>query len=952
MIRAGLFFITAVAAMAANQGLQVVDLRTEYLKDPSGIDETAPRLSWRLSSQERGARQSAYRILVASSEQLLSQDRADLWNSGKVSGSQTTQIVYRGKPLQSRRQCFWKVRVYAGSGKPSPWSATAHWSMGLLASEDWTARWISYKDTSALHTDRKALYLPPARYYRKEFQSSGKVRRAMLYASALGIYDAYVNGARISERMFAPGWSDYRRRVYYSAYDVTALVKAGPNAVGAVVADGWYSGYVGYGLLVGYGPNKVGRYFYGKTPALLAQLEIEFEDGRRAVIGTDESWHVTSGAVKEADILMGETYDARIEPRGWAHAGFNADKWEPAIEAEKNGSTRATFYDRAGAREVELGFTTPVRMQTYMAPPISPIEEVHPVSVAAQAPGVFIFDLGQNISGIARLKVRGAAGTTVRLRFGEMLHPDGRLMTENLRKARATDTYVLRGDPTGETWTPRFTYHGFRYVEVTGFPGTPGRDAITGIVVHSATPLVSTFEASDPMVNRLFRNIVWTQRANFLEVPTDCPQRDERLGWTGAAQAYVRTATYNADVAAFFTKWLDDLEEAQQPDGGFTDYAPYPMWHGGSGLPYGTAWMDAGIICPYMIYRAYGDTRVINRHWEAMMRFMRFRHVNSPEFQGAKVGNPWGDWLSIGSKTPIEYIDAAYFAYTSRLMAEMARATGCRQEAAMFDDWFAKIRARFAQDYVLDGGRLKIDNQTAYALALDAGLLSGEARVASSQRLAELIAQNNHRMTTGFLGTKVLLPVLSANNQNDLAVRLFQSRQFPSWGYEVANGATTMWERWNSYTKDKGLFEPGMNSFSHYAFGAVAEWMFATLAGIDTAGAGFEHITIKPQPPSPDSNPTQKPISWVSATYDSIRGLIASRLKRTAGDFQLDVTIPPNTRATVYVPASSAAGITESGQPLARAQGIKFERIEEGRAVLEVGSGTYRFRSHLGAPKK
>ncbi len=525
-------------------------------------------------------------------------------------------------------------------------------------------------------------------------------------------------------------------------------------------------------------------------------------------------------------------------------------------------------------------------------------------------------------------------------------------MTENLRKARATDTYVLRGDPAGETWTPRFTYHGFRYVEVTGFPGKPDRDAITGVVVHSATQLVSTFEASDPMVNRLFRNIVWTQRSNFVEVPTDCPQRDERLGWTGDAQAYARTATYNADVAAFYTKWLDDLEEAQQPNGGFTDYAPYPVLHGASGLPYGTAWMDAGIICPYMVYRAYGDTRVINRHWEAMMRFMRFRHSNSPEFQGAKVGNPWGDWLSIGSKTPIEYIDAVYFAYTSRLMAEMARATGRRQEAAMFDDWFAKIRARFAQDYVIDGGRLKIDNQSANAMAHPAELLSGEARAGAVQRLVELIAQNNYRMTTGFLGTKVLVPTLSANNQNDLAVRLFQSREFPSWGYEVANGATTMWERWNSYTKDKGLFEPSMNSFNHYAFGAVAEWMFATLAGIDTAGAGFEHILIKPQPPSPGSNPDHTPISWVSATYDSIRGLIASRWKRTAEDFQLDVTIPPNTRATVYVPASSAAGITESGQPLARSKGIKFERIEEGRAVLEVVSGTYRFRSRLGAPKK
>jgi len=935
----------AALTLAAEPRLQVEHLRVEYLENPLGIDETAPRLSWKLTAKGRGARQTAYQILVASSEQLLAKNRADLWDSGKVATSDTTQIVYKGKKLESREQCYWKVRAYSGSGKASPWSAAAHWSMGLLAPPDWSAQWISHKDTSRLHESRKELYLPPARYFRKGFQSSGKPRRAVLYASALGNYDAYINGTRVSERMFAPGWSDYRRRAYYNTYDVTALVTGGSNAIGAVVADGWYSGYVGYGLLVGYGPNKVGRYFYGKTPALVAQLEIEYDDGKRITIGTDETWRVSTGAVVEADILMGETYDARLEPQGWARAEFDAAKWEPAIQAAENGSTRATFHDRAGAREVELGFTLPARMQSYSGPPVRPIEQVRPVSVVEQSPGVYIFDLGQNISGVARLNVRGEAGTKVRLRFGEMLHADGRLMTENLRKARAIDTYILHGDEKGETWTPRFTYHGFRYVEVTGLTQKPDLGTITGVVVHSATQLTSAFEASDPMVNQLFRNIVWTQRANFVEVPTDCPQRDERLGWTGDAQAYVRTATYNADVAAFFTKWLDDLEEAQQPNGAFTDYAPYPMRHGGSGEAFGTAWMDAGIICPYTIYKAYGDTRVIDRHWDAMMRFMRFRHANSPEFQGAKAGNHWGDWLSVGSSTPIEFIDAVYFARTSRLMAEMARATGRAAEAAMFDDWFAKIRARFQRDYVVEAGRLKVDNQTAYALALEAGLIED-----GPQRLAELIEKNNFRMSTGFLGTKVLLPVLTAHGHNDLAARLFQSREFPSWGYEVANGATTMWERWNSYTKDKGFFAPAMNSFSHYAFGAVAEWMFTTLAGIDTDGAGFAHIVIKPEPPSSSSNPDRAPIDWAAARYDSIRGTIASRWKRTAESFELEATIPANTMATVYMPGRSAADVTESGRPLARAKGIAKVHAENGRVAIDIGSGTYHFRAS--APKQ
>ena len=540
---------------------------------------------------------------------------------------------------------------------------------------------------------------------------------------------------------------------------------------------------------------------------------------------------------------------------------------------------------------------------------------------------------------MARLSARGPAGTKIRLRFGEMLHPDGRLMTENLRKARATDTYVLRGDPAGETWAPRFTYHGFQFVEVTGYPGRPDAGAITGVVVHSDTPLVSSFSSSDPMIDRLFRNIVWTQRSNFVELPTDCPQRDERFGWTGDAQAYVRTAAYNADIAAFYTKWLDDLEEAQRDNGAFTDYAPYPMQHGPAGVAYGTGWMDAGIICPYMIYKTYGDTRVIDRHWNAMMRFMQFRRGNSPEFGGSKVGNTWGDWLSIGSVTPLEFIDAAYFGYTARLMSEMARATGRTREAGMFSDWLSRIRASFVKTYLKPGGRLAVDNQTAYALALFADLVPPESAAPAAKRLAELIAQNKFRMSTGFLGTKPLLPVLSATGHHDLATRLFQSRDFPSWGYEIENGATTIWERWNSYTKDKGFHEPAMNSFSHYAFGAVAEWMFASLAGIDTDGPGFKRIIVRPGPPAPGSNPDRPPVSRVSASYDSPRGKIASSWKREADRFELDVTVPANTSATVYLPARNEAGITESGKP------VKVLRMEDGRAVLSVDSGSYKFVS-------
>jgi alpha-L-rhamnosidase len=945
-MKPAIFLAAAAIIQPGFAALQVRALRCEYRVDPAAIEESAPRLSWEVDSAERGQKQTAYRVLVASSEALLAANQGDLWDSGRVAGSETNQIAYAGKPLASRQYCHWKVQAWDKEGKPSAWSSPARWSMGLLHAADWKAQWISYRDRTPLHTSRTELFLPPARYYRKQWTATKPVRRAVLYCSALGIYEASLNGRRVSNAMFAPGWSDYRLRAYYNGFEVTSLVRQGANALGAIVADGWYSGYLGYGLLLGYGPHKTGRYFYGKTPALLAQLEIDYADGTKQTVATDATWKVSTGPIIEADMLMGETYDARLEFAGWDQSGFAESRWESAVRAEENGSVRAPFSDRGGDREVELGFVPPKRMQAHSGVPVRPTEEIKPVSVTERAPGVYVFDMGQNFAGVVRLKLRGTAGTSVRLRYAEMLHPDGRLATENLRRARATDSYILRGDPAGETWTPRFTYHGFQYVEASGYPGKPGLDAVTGIVIHSDTPLASSFSASDDMVNRLFRNIVWTQRANFVEIPTDCPQRDERLGWTGDAQAYIRAAAYNADVAAFFTKWLDDLEEAQRANGAYPDYAPYPMQHGvPTGGGYGTAWMDAGLICPYTIYQVYGDRRVIDRHYNSMRRFMEFRQRRSRDFRGASDGNTWGDWLAIGSQTPLEYIDAAYFALTSRMMSEMAAATDRKEDAASYADLFAKVSSAFQKDYLRPGGVLAVDNQSAYSLALFAGVLPEAIRPSAAARLAQLIASNNNRMTTGFLGTRPLLPVLSAAGHHDLAVRLFQSREFPSWGYEVANGATSIWERWNSYTKEKGLHEPAMNSFSHYAFGAVAEWMFRTLGGIDTDGPGFRKLLLRPSPPAPGSNPTQTPIHWVKAEHASIRGKITSQWRLEGSAFYLEVTVPANTSATLLLPATRPESILENGKPLSAAPGVRLLGQEGDRARLAIESGIYRFAS-------
>lgn len=958
----GVLALTLAPLPNANAALKPTALRCEYRLNPLGIDEAQPRLTWRVESGERGQAQIAYRVLVASSESLLARDQGDLWDSGFVDSDETVNVTYAGKPLGSRQACFWKVRVWDKDGRAA-WSQPARWTMGLLRPDDWKAHYISYRDTTPVYTNRHDHFLPAARQYRKEFAASHRVKRATIYATALGIYELYLNGQRVGDALFEPGWTDYQQRAYYWTHDVTPLLKQGRNALGTWVADGWYSGYIGFGLLTGIGTEHIGRYTYGKTPAFMAQLEIEYADGSRDTVVTDSSWKVTgAGPIQQADFLMGEFYDARQETPGWDKPGFDDSRWERAIRAEDNGHPKATFQEfrnpgpgqklEVKGREIDLGFARPAKLEAFPGNPVRQIEQIKPVALTEPQPGTYIFNLGQNFAGFVRLKVKGGgkAGERIRLRFGEMLHRDGRLMTENLRKARAHDYYVLKGDPKGETYTPRFTFHGFQYVEVTGYPGKPGLDAITGIVLHSDTPFTSAFECSDPMVNRLFKNIVWTQRANFVDLPTDCPQRDERFGWTGDAQIYVRAATYNADVAAFYTKWLRELMESQRPSGTFPGYAPYPFQHG---WDFGTAWCDAGVICPWTIWRAYGDTRIIDRCWAPMTKFMEWRKRTSKDFLGVAHGNNWGDWLNQNEPTPLYYVDTVYFAYSAKLMADMAQATHRDREAGDYRELFQNIKTAFNRKYVKPEGTLTVDTQTAYALALFMDLLPENLRLAAGNRLAQKIGANDTRMSTGFLGTRPLLPVLSSVGQHDLAVRLLQSRRFPSWGYEVEQGATTIWERWDSFTKEHGFDgqtgkqNASMNSFAHYSFGAVCEWLFFQLAGIDSDRPGWKHIVLRPTPPTPGSNPEHKPIDWVKAHYDSAHGRIVSNWKVDNGRFELETTIPANTTATVYLPAKGVAGVMVNGRSVDKADGVRYLRAEGGRVAVEVVAGTYRFSSNL-----
>ncbi|MGC9942909.1 MAG: family 78 glycoside hydrolase catalytic domain [Verrucomicrobiota bacterium] len=934
------------------------NLECEYHFDPLGIDAVPPRLTWQVESKDRDQHQTAYEILVASDEKSLQQNLGNVWDSGKIASDQTFNVEYAGKPLSSREVCFWKVKVWDQSGAASDWSPPARWSMGLLNSNDWQASYISYRDMTPVYTNRNGLFLPAARQYRKEFVAPKQIQRATIYATALGIYELHLNGHRVGDAVFAPGWTDYRQRAYYQTYDVTKLVNAGTNAVGAWVADGWYSGYIGFGLWVGLGTEKIGRYTYGKTPAFMAQLEIEYTDGSRDTIVTDPTWKVTgNGPIDQADILMGERYDARRELSGWADPGFNDSAWDPAIVAQDNGSVPVKFYTavqdgtNAESADVEgidrdIGFQRPPVLQASPGVPVRPLDQIKPIAITSPTNGVYIFNLGQNISGVARLRVKGPAGTQIQLRYGEMLYPDGTLMTKNLRKARATDYYILRGDSGVEIYQPRFTYHGFQYVEVTGYPGKPGKNAITGIAIHSATPPTSDFVCSDPVPNQLFKNIRWTQYDNFVDIPTDCPQRDERFGWMGDAQTYIRAATYNADVPAFYTKWLQSVMDAQRPSGTFPGYCPSPF---DGGLDHGIAWSDAGVICPWTIWKIYGDTRIVQDCWQPMVRFMDWRKRTSRDFLGINQGNDWGDWLSFGGKTPLDFLDTVYFAYTSHMMSEMAAATGKDQESATYQQQFEDIKQAFNTKYVNPDGSLSVDTETAYVLALYVNLLPDNLRRTAGEILAGKInasaTNDNSGITTGFLGTRPLLPVLSSVGQNDLAVKLFQSRKFPSWGYEVEQGATTVWERWNGYTRKDGFNDPGMNSFAHYSLGAVCEWMFFDLAGIDTDGVAYNHIIVRPTPPAAGSNHDVKPIDWVKAHYDSIHGRISSEWRQTGGRFELKVVIPANTTATVYIPARGIETVTESSHALDAAPGVKSVKMVDERAAIDIGSGSYDFVS-------
>jgi alpha-L-rhamnosidase len=860
----------AAATAGESAGLVPTELRCEYRTSPLGIDVVQPRLSWIVTSTGSGQVQSAYRLLVASEEGGLKRDEADLWDSGQVKSNETIAIAYAGNPLVSDQHCYWKVKVWDKDGQPSDWSTPARWSMGLLQPSEWKAEWIGYdKPRGATAPETKPgndkstkLILPPPVYLRTEFQVTRPVRRATVYTTALGIHDLHFNGKRVSDDYFNPGWTNYAKRVYYRAYDVTGQVRQGRNALGAILADGWYSGYVGYGKM---------RHHYGKNTRLKAQLHLVFEDGGTEVVATGSNWKAATGPILEADFLMGETFDARKALHGWDTPGFDDSTWNAvAVGAELN----------------------PL-VQAHPSPPVTSFAELKPRSITEPKPGTYVLDLGQNFAGVPRLKVRGEPGQKITLRFAERLSPDGTIYTTNLRSARCVDTYNCSG--TGEeVWSSRFTFHGFQYIEITGLKSAPTLDTVTGIALSSDTPVVGRFQCSDPMLNQLHSNIYWTQRANFIDIPTDCPQRDERLGWTGDAQVYIHTAALNCDVQAFFTKWLVDLVDAQRPDGQFPMVAPVKV----AGNDGGPAWADAGVICPWTLYQVYGDRRLLERQYPSMVKFIEFcRNRCTPDLLPPKQFHCFGDWLSIGAETPKDVIFTAYFALSTQITARAAEVLGKTDDVARFRELYEKVKSAFNKGYVAADGRIKGNTQAVYVLALAAGLVEGEKAGQAAHYLVEDIERKGNHLSTGFIGTKDLMLVLSKIGRRDVAYRLLFNDTFPSWGFSIKHGATSIWERWDGWTPAKGFQDPGMNSFAHYSFGAVYGWMVENIAGISSDGPAYKKIVLAPYPGGG--------LTRAQTSYKSIRGEIATAWKIEDGRFKLDVIIPANTTAKVVLPGET-----------------------------------------------
>jgi alpha-L-rhamnosidase len=895
------------------------ELRCEYLENPLGIDVLTPRLSWTL--EVRGQKQTAYQVLVASSEKLLKEGKADLWDSGKVESEKSVHVEYKGKPLASRMQCFWRVRVWTfkaedGNKKDkvecSGWSKPALWSMGLLKPDDWHAKWIGHPNNLGYQNSL------PARYVRKEISLSNQVQRATAYVCGLGFFELSVNGTKIGDHVMDPVLTSYDKRCCYVTFDVTSALKEGSNAIGVVLGNGRF-----------HAPRRHASRFFG-NPMLLLQLEVTYTDGTTVRFVSDDSWKVTDqGPIRANNEYDGEDYDARMEMPGWDKPGYDANKWLQAAVVKAPGGV----------------------MQAQMMEPMRITEKIKPVSVKpSPKAGNWMVDFGQSFYGTVHLRVQGKTGDRVSLKGAYGLQSDGSLRSQDNRGAKGTDVYTLKGGGK-EEWHPIFCGRGFRHVEVSGFPGTPTPENFEGLVIHTDVARVGDFECSNPLINRIHQNMNWGFRAYLRSVPLD-PDRDERQGWNGDPAKDSESEAWNLNVAAFYSKWIDDHRYDQKPNGQLPFVTPaFWPWYDADVL-----WPSTMMLIPEVLYNYYGERSLIERNYAVMKSFVDYGHsLKTPNgFIKHATFCDWCDVSCIGPAgkrldrygRPIRWetgatdgglLSTAYQYKNEKLLTQFARLLARTEDVARYEAQAAKTFEAFNKEYldpatgVYFGG-----TQCAQVVPLAFGMVpeASRSRVIAAL-IDDIMVKRQGHLSVGLIGMQWLMQTLTDIGRADVAYVLVTQTTKPSWGYMIEKGSTTIWERWDTDTGDASMNSEALLILA----GNLDAWFYQTLAGInaDPAQPGFKHVIIRPQPVGD--------LTWVKAHHDSPYGRIASSWKREAGNLKLDVTIPANTTATVYVPAKDETGVTESGKPASKADGVKFLRLENGAAVYEVGSGNYKFQT-------
>ena len=880
---------------------------SEGFVNPVGFYDNTPVFSWKLPVNDDIKSQSAYSIVVASDPKLLP-GKADLWSSGKTESGQSVWLEYKGTELNSRQKAYWQVRYWDQDGNPSQWSETAHFELGLLKNEDWKAKWINIPEKDEPDTTEfgNILYLP--QYIRNEFEVKYPIQQARLYVTSKGVFEAQLNGEKVGDDIMPPGWTPYKKRIETLTYDVTQQINEGTNCMGFILSTGWHSGRLGF---------KRDLWVKDNSPGIIGQLEIHYTNGEKDIFITEEGWKATNdGPIRFSGIYDGEVYDANFKLEGWNLPGYDDNKWEEVDAKDID-------------PKVQL---LPKRHNT-----VKNQMELEPIEITKPDPGIVIFDLGQNMVGVPRLKIPMKKGEELKIRFAEMLQQDGRMYTENYRSAKSTDFYTADEDGSID-WVPKFTFHGFRYVEISGFDDnfSPEKTWLTGLVQYSDFDQNGSFTSSHEKLNKLQSNIIWGLRGNFFDIPTDCPQRDERLGWTGDAQVFAPTSIYNADVYSFWASWLQSAREEHFENGGIPFVIPNILGNGVS-----SGWGDAVTVIPWEIYMRTGDKNVLSDNYEMMKRWVAF---NQSKATNHIVDiHSFSDWLqpysSNGTRgdTPRLLINTAYHARSIWLTMKTAEALGEYEEAKEYSDLFHEVKKAFELEFFNEDGKLKVaETQTAYLMALGFMLLSEESYPKAIPNLIAKINEADNHLRTGFLGTPLLAPVLEKLNRTDLMYEILFKESYPSWFYSINQGATTMWERWNSYSHEDGFGNAGMNSFNHYAYGAIGQWMYERIAGISPLEPGYKKIRIAPLPGGP--------LTSAKGEYDSPYGKIISDWKIENGTFFLDVVIPPNTSAQIILPSGDIDKLVINEEKTEQSEVVTLYEIMDDKITIEVKSGQYQLK--------